>query len=699
MGIKKTIKHQLGNIHFVFALTEDESIKLLHFSNEKYVEKNIDKELLEASSLVEMQITGLNQPDHKGDKLGNTLVARNLKLKNIDLQKQIIKVTQSYQEGQLNLLVETVFDGTFSENVIRCTNKVENIGDAIGLEYVTTLNLLGIFNDNEEYSFPNNQLYIPHNAWQGELQWQNDTLKTLGLNAHLDGWEGQDSTKTVRATNNSSWSCAQYSPLAVLKNHAKDEVFFWQIENNGEWHWELTDCNFGKNLVLRAGGPTESTNHWWKKLGSGESFTTVPAAFGFTNGNFNDAIISLNHYRRKIRKPNIDNETCPVIFNDYMNSLGGDPTTDKELPMIKNASEVGCEYYVIDCGWYSDGAWWDNVGEWLPSQERFPNGIEEVIHEIKKHNMIPGLWLEIEVMGINSEFANSLPDDWFICRHGVRIKDHSRYHLDFRNQDVRDYATKTVKRLIEDYGIGYIKMDYNTPTGIGSDLYSDSFSDALLGHNRAYIEWIDSIMNVYPELVIENCGSGGMRHDYAMLARHSIQSVTDQTDYVRNGAIAAVCSTAITPEQSAIWSYPMTDCEEEVVIFNMINTMLFRIHQSGHLGNLEGNRLALVKEGIDVYKKIRGIIPIANPRWFSDVPHLDDPWFHFALETPEEIYLAVWKTTSEEDYVIDLGQDFHSVEQIYPTSNPADIYTTVSDQKITFSFNGNNIARLYKLTK
>ena len=54
-----------------------------------------------------------------------------------------------------------------------------------------------------------------------------------------------------------------------------------------------------------------------------------------------------------IRRPNKDDENLPVIFNDYMNCLFGDPTTEKELPLIDAAAECGCEYYVIDAGWYA----------------------------------------------------------------------------------------------------------------------------------------------------------------------------------------------------------------------------------------------------------------------------------------------------------------------------------------------------------
>ena len=46
-------------------------------------------------------------------------------------------------------------------------------------------------------------------------------------------------------------------------------------------------------------------------------------------------------------------------------------------------------------------------------------------------------------------------------------------------------------------------------------------------------------------------------------------------------AIAANCATACAPEQAAIWSYPLVEGTEEETIFNMVNAMLFRIHQSG----------------------------------------------------------------------------------------------------------------------
>ena len=102
-----------------------------------------------------------------------------------------------------------------------------------------------------------------------------------------------------------------------------------------------------------------------------------------TVNGFDNAMGELTKYRRKIRRPNEDNEKLGVIFNDYMNCLFGDPTTEKLLPLIDAAAEAGCEYFCIDAGWYSKGEWWDGVGQWLPSKERFPGGIKEVLNYIR----------------------------------------------------------------------------------------------------------------------------------------------------------------------------------------------------------------------------------------------------------------------------------------------------------------------------
>ena len=220
------------------------------------------------------------------------------------------------------------------------------------------------------------------------------------------------------------------------------------------------------------------------------------------------------------------------------------------------------------------------MGEWQVSRRRFPDGLKAVTDYIRERGMIPGVWLEPEVMGANCRLVREVPAEWFFIRHGRPVYDRSRLQLDYRNPEVRAYMDSVIDRLVREYGVGYIKMDYNIEPGPGTEIRADSFGDGLLEHERAYLEWLDQIFERSPDLAVENCASGGLRMDYAMLSRLSIQSTSDTDNYMNYPVIAANAAAAVTPEQAAVWSYPMIhdtwkdeeDSREETV-FNLISSM------------------------------------------------------------------------------------------------------------------------------
>jgi alpha-galactosidase len=306
----------------------------------------------------------------------------------------------------------------------------------------------------------------------------------------------------------------------------------------------------------------------------------------------------------------------------------------------------------MDAGWYANGTWWETVGEWEPFEGRFPNGIKRVFDYVREKGMIPGIWLEIEVMGINCPLAKEWEDDCFFMRHGKRVIDHGRYQLDFRNPKVRAYATATVDRMVREYGVGYIKMDYNIDAGLGTELNADSFGDGLLKHNRAYLAWLDEILAKYPDLIWENCSSGGMRMEYAMLQRAHVQSVSDQSNYKKMAPIAAAAPTAVLPEQAAIWSYPRAEEDLTAVTFNMVSSMLQRIHLSGKVHQMSDEALEKMGEGVAVYKQLRGEIATALPFFPLGLPDDRSDWLCLGLKTEKRVLLAVWRTGAKADEVL-----------------------------------------------
>ena len=658
------IKIKENGINIVFGITKKNQIKLLHFSKAEFCKEDLCKFktgdeaedlkksrqfIDESYQLVQVSLSGYDRPYEKhGNKHIATAPGYLLTYAGMDdCVNEIGRKLTIYQEDKevTHVRVETVMQFYNGTSVVRMSNRIINEGDEVQtLEYISSFCYTGIEKEGRSNSDTKMRVRIPYNGWQKEMSIKEYTFGDVGL-AQTQPGVYQRTSQVLEVTNTGNWSSKKYLPLGYVANTEAHTSLFWQIEHNGSWHYEISDQN--THFYVCVSGPTEVQSHWFKNLAPGESFESVPVAVGVAGDSFEDAVGELTKYRRMIRRPNKDDENLPVIFNDYMNCLFGDPTTEKEIPLIDAAAECGCEYYVIDAGWYAPGEWWDSVGEWQECRERFPNGIKEVTDYIRKKGMIPGVWLELEVMGINCEKAKKAPDDWFFIRHGKRVFDRSRYQLDFRNPQVIEHVNEVIDRVVNEYGVGYIKMDYNIEPGIGTEIGAESFGQGLLEHEKAYLAWLDSVFAKYPDLVIENCSSGGLRIDYALLSRYSIQSTSDQEDYRNYATIAANASAGVTPEQAAIWSYPMRQGDKEEVIYNMINSMLVRIHQSGHLAELSEERKNLVKEGIECYKNIRGDIKKALPFMPLDIADNEDLWVCGGLQLKDKAYLAVWKREME----------------------------------------------------
>ncbi len=596
---------------------------------------------------VSIHCTGEDPADHHGLKLtgGTPGIRMEFLGKREDSTANGRRLTLYHFDPALGLRVESIYE-TFGEiPVVRRSTRVTNTGkQSVGIEYLSSAMLTNLAPPREfEEQL---RIHFAHNTWQAEGQWRTFKPSRAGF---LDN--GNFTVSPASFDSIGTWSTQRYLPMAVIENTELGVCWFWQIEHNGSWHWELANTE-AKAVYAYIGGPDELHGHAWKNLKPGESYTTVPAGVGCVRGGFEQAVAALTAYRRAAcLRPRADTRKLPVIFNDYMNCLEGDPTTAKELPLIEAAAAAGCEYYVIDAGWYAELSenWWGSVGAWQPSKTRWPGGLQKVLDRIRAKGMVPGLWLEPEVVGIHSPLKDK-PDAWFFQRHGKRVIDHTRYLLDLRNPEVRAYLSSVVDRLVGEYKVGYIKMDYNVDGLEGTEYLADSPGQGLLEHNRALLSWLDEVLARYPELTIENCGSGGGRMEYAMLSHLQLQSSSDQEDYRLYPSIEVGESAGVLPEQLAIWSYQLTDGDADASSFNSVNAILFRIHQSGHLAELSPAAFAQVKAGLSIYKEtIRQHIGSAVPYYPLGMPDITDHISPVALgmRSPRSNFIAVWRLRGE----------------------------------------------------
>ena len=477
--------------------------------------------------------------------------------------------------------------------------------------------------------------------WLGESRWVREPLRDhvpdLGLAGH-----GQDGRGRYAVSSDGTWSTGAHLPTAGLTDRATGRTWLWQIEHNGPWRWEVGERRDGAYVALL--GPTDIDHQWQERLAPGASFETVPVSIAVSGDGLEGAVAALTGHRRALVREHQDRRSLPVVFNDYMNTLMGDPTTAKLLPLVDAAAAAGAEVFCIDAGWYDNGTtWWDSVGEWQPSHTRFPGGLVEVLDRIRGHGLVPGLWLEPEVIGVRSPMAARLPAAAFLQRGGVRLVEHDRYHLDLRHPAAVAHLDEVVDRLVGELGVGYFKLDYNIDPGVGTDFAAASAGAGLLDHNRAHLAWLDRVLDRHPGLTLENCASGAMRMDYALLARMQLQSTSDQQDYLRYPPIAVAAPLSVLPEQSASWAYPQPDMTDEQIAYTMCTGMLGRLYLSGRLDAMTAGQRDLVHDGVRQYAEIRAGLATSVPVWPLGLPGFADPWLSLALRAGDVTYLAVWR--------------------------------------------------------
>ncbi|KAL4914638.1 glycoside hydrolase superfamily [Aspergillus aurantiobrunneus] len=656
--------------------------------------------------LVEVRLAGEGTQKHKSSKaLVGSYVGPRLRYQSHEIHagqgSRTLHVALS--DSKITVVSRlTVYDGA---PVLRATASIRNDTNTdIMATQLTSLVLGGLTAGSQKW-WADYTLSVPNNSWFREAQWIEHDLPRLGIDDY--GVYGRPehhyaSLAHYAVSNQGTFSTEGHLPMGLLKRRDNAETWLWQVENNGSWRWEIGDWK--DSVYLAAGGPMETDHDWRHQLGPGEEFTTVPVSLCHVLDDLQAAFAALTQYRRTIRRKHNDNTRLPIIFNDYMNCLMGDPTDEKILALVDPVVEAGAEYFIIDCGWYADDAgWWDDVGEWEPSKRRFSKGLKHLLAQLRAKGLTPGLWIEPEVIGVRSIVANQLPFEAFFQRDGHRIVEKGRYHLDYRHPAVQERMHGIIRRLVTEFGVGYFKFDYNIEVTQGTDIDCSSPGSGQLDHNRAYLRWVNELHDRYPDLVIENCSSGAQRMDYAMLATHALQSTSDQQDPDRYAAISAALPTAVTPEQGAIWAYPQPEWDDELNALTVVNSLLGRVHLSGRLDILQPHQFRIIKEGMDVYRSIRVDLPTATAFWPLGLPRWHDDWIALGMAAAEggRFYIAVWRRGGSDAIdlpVAALKGCTVSCELLYPTAFGAHSEWEASEGVLRVKVPSRLCARLFKLT-
>lgn len=627
--------------------------------------------------------------------------------------------TTKYEEDENGFVAENYrVDCKIEEfaDVVKQQTVVTNISNKdIKLKHVSSAYIGGIGEGGLRPWYDDERFLVHYcfSTWQGEGQWRCNTLSDLGLFRASN--HSCANVITFSSVGNQTTS-ARY-PLIFIEDCELGKTWFFEIESGTNWYIEIGVDSIKPegNLYVEMNSAYYNKDGWNKLLKTGESYTSVPAVFGMVDGGLEKAIRVLNDYKRA--NSVVNNKKLYVCFNDYMNCLWAKPSEKKLIPLIDKAAEVGCEIFCIDDGWFGYDLEMGNLGDWVPNDGKFGEyGFKGIIEYIKKKGMIPGVWLEIDSVSPGTRFAEEYAD--CLLRINGDIAGSSwRYLLDLRKPKARECILGVFDMLYET-GVRFVKNDYNQTSGIGYD-GEDSYGEELRKCSENFYGIIDEVMAKFPDFMIENCASGGMRTDGATMSHFNFTSTSDQEYYYNNPSIIAGTVAAIQPEKCGIWSYPyplmyedrMENPEEifkctdkfengEETAFNMINSMLGVMYLSGHIEYADEKNTELIKEAVSLYKENKEFVKKAYPVFTSGMIKVyEKGYYSLGLCDDERILLAVWKIDADsEAKTIDLSEyvgDKADVKVIYPTKLKTEF--NFINKKLTVKLEERYSARLFEI--
>lgn len=359
--------------------------------------------------------------------------------------------------------------------------------------------------------------------------------------------------------------CLRLAPVGGRSSNTTALPFF-NLEFEGEGGLMITvgwsgqwAAEFSANesfVAIRAG--MELTR---LKLRSGECIRTPRILLLPWQGN--DYLEGHNLLRRFLIAHHVPKRKGKPVLLPLAGTSSGPPdeankaTEGGQIELASHFAKLGVEYLWIDAGWF-EGRWPNGVGNWFVRKDGFPHGLRPVSDAIKDMGM-KGLilWFEPERVHKGTWIDREHPD-WVL-----RLPDNPNGLLDLGNDAAREWLTEHVSTMIEREGISVYRQDFNIdplPFWRTNDP-PDRQGITEIRHIKGLYAFWDELRERHPELIIDNCASGGRRIDLETVSRSVALWRTDYRYYEPEGQQCHTYGISLyVPTTSTGCGYPDTYC-------------------------------------------------------------------------------------------------------------------------------------------
>ncbi len=419
-------------------------------------------------------------------------------------------------------------------------------------------------------------------------------------------------------------------------------------------------------------------NFGWK-LEAGEEFVTPQAVLSYSpkglNGmssKFHD--LFLNH----LYKGKFQHAPRPIVINTWEAAyFNFDHQTVLEL--AKKAAKAGIEMLVLDDGWFGhrdDDT--TSLGDWFENSRKLPKGLKGLAEDVNALGMQFGLWFEPEMVSPDSELYRNHPD-WCIHINGrKRSQWRHQLYLDLSRKEVQDYIIDSLSHVLSSANISYVKWDCNRRISEpGSEGLPPERQDELL---HRYVLGLYHVMDVltkrFPDVLFENCASGGARMDAGMMYYFPQTWASDNSDAVCRLKIQYGTSLCYPPVMttSHISASPNHQMLRQTPLdFRAAVSYPFNLGYELNLCKMSDEEIEKISEQTALYKKIR---PLVQGGKF------------YRLLSPFEGNQTAWMTVSqdEKEFLVWYYKDFADPEEAY-----INVRLTGLEEKAHYQDEGGNV--------
>jgi len=321
-------------------------------------------------------------------------------------------------------------------------------------------------------------------------------------------WRGKDGN-VFEFSNRSARSSETEAPFFEVTQDGEGAII--AIGWTGQWRAKFTDCPEGVRVeaglakarfCLEPGERLRTSRILVMRYAKGED--------------------APNKFRRLIRRHFSHVASHPGAREGLLAyELWGGLTSAEMARRVRALQAHGLAYedLWIDAGWYGEsekcddaytGDWSRWTGDWTPNPRVHPDGFADVAAAAKEAGMKGVmLWFEPETVNPATHFASAHPtllSGWLLW---------------YGNEAARNHILDTLSGYVSRIGLSCYRQDFNFDPA--ADLAAldgpDREGVAEIRHVTGLYRLWDALLDRFPQLLIDNCASGGRRIDIETLRR------------------------------------------------------------------------------------------------------------------------------------------------------------------------------------